>query len=89
MANVEKLSISLTPELGAVIRQAVAAGDYASESEVIREALRDWKQRRALREAGLDQLRHLWDEGLTSGPGEDGATAFARLRRRLTSSERD
>lgn len=89
MANVEKLSISLTPELGAVIRQAVAAGDYASESEVIREALRDWKRRRALRKAGLDQLRHPSDKGLTSGSSEDGATAFARLRRCLTSSERD
>ena len=89
MANVEKLSISLTPELGAVIRQAVAAGDYATESEVIREALRDWKQRRALREAGLDELRRIWDEGLASGPGEDGAAAFARLRRRLAGRDGD
>lgn len=87
MANVEKLSISLTPELGAVIRQAVATGDYATESEVIREALRDWKQRRALREAGLDELRRFWDEGSASGPGEDGTAAFARLRRRLTDGE--
>lgn len=87
MANVEKLSISLTPELGAVVRQAVETGDYATESEVIREALRDWKQRRALREAGVDELRRLWDEGLASGPSEDGQAAFARLRGRLTGRE--
>ena len=87
MANVEKLSISLTPELGAVVRQAVETGDYATESEVIREALRDWKLRRALREAGLDELRRLWDEGLASGPSEDGHAAFAGLRGRLTGRE--
>ena len=43
MSKLEKLSISLTPELASLVRIAVAEGDYASTSEVIREALRDWK----------------------------------------------
>ena len=38
-----------------LVQDAVAAGDYASTSEVIREALRDWKDRRERkREAMLD-----------------------------------
>jgi len=41
MANVEKLSIALTPEMAATVRQCVERGEYASSSEVIREALRD------------------------------------------------
>jgi antitoxin ParD1/3/4 len=41
--NVEKLSIALTPEMAAAVRQAVASGEYASASEVIREALRLWR----------------------------------------------
>ncbi|MEI6270091.1 MAG: type II toxin-antitoxin system ParD family antitoxin [Methylococcaceae bacterium] len=43
MSNLEKLSISLTPELYTLVRGVVTEGDYASTSEVIREALRDWK----------------------------------------------
>jgi DNA segregation ATPase FtsK/SpoIIIE-like protein len=43
MSKLEKLSISLTPELASLVRSAVTEGDYASTSEVIREALRDWK----------------------------------------------
>ena len=41
MANVEKISIALTPEMAATMRQLVASGEFASESEVMREALRD------------------------------------------------
>jgi antitoxin ParD1/3/4 len=41
MAHVEKLSIALTPEMAAIIRYRLESGEYASSSEVIREALRD------------------------------------------------
>jgi antitoxin ParD1/3/4 len=41
MPNVEKVSIALTPEMAAVVRQAVESGEYASNSEIVREALRD------------------------------------------------
>lgn len=55
----EKMSISVTPEQARLIEKAVAGGDYASSSEVIRDALREWKARRLLGE--------LWDEGIASG----------------------
>jgi antitoxin ParD1/3/4 len=67
MATVEKLSIALTPEFAADIRQAVATGEYASTSEVIRDALRAWKQVRRSRAVALDELRLLWREGADSG----------------------
>jgi predicted nucleotidyltransferase len=44
--SVEKISIALSNDLLMRIRQAVGTGDYASTSEVIREALREWKARR-------------------------------------------
>jgi putative addiction module CopG family antidote len=50
MANVEKVSVALTAEMAAMMRQAVESGEYASASEVVREALRDWKFRRAQRD---------------------------------------
>jgi antitoxin ParD1/3/4 len=42
MPDVEKISIALPPEMVAGIREAVENGEYASSSEVVREALRDW-----------------------------------------------
>jgi antitoxin ParD1/3/4 len=70
VANVEKLSIALTPDMAAVVREAVEGGDYASASEVVREALRDWKLKRAVEGEVIAELRRLWQEGLDSGSPE-------------------
>ena len=70
MANVEKLSIALTPDMTTLVRQAVESGDYASASEVIRDALRDWKLKRAVDREMVEELRRLWQEGIDSGPPE-------------------
>lgn len=61
-----KMSISLTDEHARLVEQAVQSGDYASSSEVIREALREWKARRL--------LGALWDEGLASGRADPAET---------------
>jgi antitoxin ParD1/3/4 len=47
----------------------VQKGSVTSASEVIRDALRDWKQPRATEEMGVEELRRLWQEGIISGPG--------------------
>ena len=88
MANVEKISIALTPEMAGLVRRAVESGEYASTSEVVREALREWKQRRALRRQDIEELRRLWEEGLASGTGrfEDMESIKAEARRRLQAS---
>jgi len=85
MTNVEKVSIALTPEMLAVVREVVASGEYASSSEVVRKALRDWKLRRSLYQAEVDELRRLWKEGLDSGPSRcaDMAEIKAEARQRL------
>ena len=69
MSKVTKVSVALTPEMSALVQEAVASGDYASGSEVIREALREWKLRRNTKLQDEDELRRLWAEGLASGPG--------------------
>lgn len=69
MSNVEKISIALTPDLAFLVQQAVENDGYASASEVIREALRDWKAKRSLREQQIEEIRNLWREGITSGSG--------------------
>lgn len=85
MPNVEKVSIALTPEMAAAVRQAVESGEYASNSEIVREALRDWKLKRALQQQEVEELRRLWQEGLHSGPSRFAGMADlkAEARRRL------
>ncbi len=85
MANVEKLSIALTPEMAGVVRQCVEDGEYASSSEVIREALRDWKIKRQLQQNEIMQLRNLWQTGIDSGAGRfaDMAAIKAEARKQL------
>ncbi len=85
MANVEKVSVALTPEMAATMRQVVETGEYASASEVMREALRDWKHRRTQRAKAIEELGRLWDVGTSSGPAVDGEEAFARIGRKLDS----
>jgi antitoxin ParD1/3/4 len=66
----EKLSISLTPDMAAAVRQAVDSGDYESASEVVQDALSDWSRRRSSDREQVLELRRLWQEGLDSGPSE-------------------
>jgi antitoxin ParD1/3/4 len=67
MATVEKVSIALTQDLASLVRQAVESGEYASTSEVIRDALRDWKMKRSLQQQQIEEVRRLWHEGINSG----------------------
>jgi antitoxin ParD1/3/4 len=80
MSNVLKVSVALTPEMIGMMKEAVDAGDYTSTSEVVRDALRVWKARRAAHDAGIEDLRRLWREGLDSGAPTDGDALFERLQ---------
>ncbi len=64
MSGIERLTITLPTDMAALVKGAVAEGDYASTSEVIREAIRDWKMKRALRLQELAALKTDIDKGL-------------------------
>ena len=64
MSTIERLTITLTAEMAEAVRTAVQAGEYASSSEIIREALRDWRHKRALQEQELHELRKKVQQGL-------------------------
>jgi antitoxin ParD1/3/4 len=64
MAEIERLTITLPREMAAIVKGAVEAGDYASSSEVVRAALRDWKLKRALQLEELASLKADIDLGL-------------------------
>lgn len=70
MTAAEKISIALPPEMVHIVRGAVATGEYASSSEVIRDALRDWTYKRNLRQQGVAELRRVWQEALTDNTSD-------------------
>jgi antitoxin ParD1/3/4 len=64
MSTIERITITLTAEMAQTVRGAVQAGEYASSSEIVREALRDWRHKRALQEQELAELRAQVQAGL-------------------------
>ena len=64
MSTIERMTITMPGDMAAEIMAAVAAGDYASTSEVVRDALRDWKTRRAIQLHEIAALKADIDQGL-------------------------
>ena len=69
MTEASDLTVHVEPELADLLRQAVAAGEYASESDAVEAALRSWAGDRMIATLGVDEIRLLWTEGVASGPG--------------------
>lgn len=83
MPNIEKISIALPQEMVALVRKAVDTGEYASSSEVVRDALRDWTEKRSLRQAGIKELRKVWRQARQdSTPGVPVAEVLDKLARK-------
>ena len=57
MSDIERMTITLTPEMARTVKSAVATGDYASSSEIVREALRHWRRQREIQAQELEALR--------------------------------
>ena len=91
MPEVQKVSIALTGEQVCALRAAVETGEYATTSEIVREAIRDWQFKRELRREDLNRLRQMWDEGKASGAASpvdfDNARREARQRLAVAAGE--
>jgi antitoxin ParD1/3/4 len=57
VGSIERLTITLPADMAGLVKEAVDDGGYASTSEVIREALRDWRLKRELRMSQLAELK--------------------------------
>jgi len=79
MANVEKLSISLSSDMARSIKDAVDSGEYATASEVVRDAMRVWRFHRiTVDPSDTAAIRRLVAEAENS-PSVDAEKVFARL----------
>lgn len=85
MPEIQKISVALTTEQVNAIKAAVDAGEYATTSEIVREALREWQRQRELHGEELRRLRTLWQEGKASGAATelDSKQVREEGRRRL------
>ena len=82
MSAIERMTITMPAEMAATLRQIVAGGEYASTSEVVREALREWTRARDIERRDLESLREAIQAGLNSGLGIPAEEVFAELRAR-------
>ncbi len=83
MSTIERMTITMPSDMAAEIKAAVAAGDYASTSEVVRDALRDWTHKRQLQQNGIAELRALWHEAREkNGPYVAADEVMQRLERK-------
>jgi antitoxin ParD1/3/4 len=76
------MTVSLSPQQVTRIEDAVESGAYASNSEVVRDALRLWEQREAVRAAEVARFKTAYDDGMASGEGRrlDAETFLAELK---------
>ena len=98
MAKVQKISIALPKEMVEDIRYAVDSGQYASTSEVIREAVREWKgpKKRPFPPnypyaETMDDLRRMVKVGLDQldrGEGIPAEQVFDRLEKKYAAMAR-
>ncbi|GLS17556.1 addiction module antitoxin [Labrys miyagiensis] len=87
MQGVERLSITLPAEMARLIRAKVEEGRYASNSEVIREAMRSWQEREQAREERLAAIRAKIDEADNDPrPSLSGAEVDRHFEERLRRS---
>ena len=85
MAGIEKISIALPAEMLTLVHDAVDAGEYASTSEVVRDALREWTIRRTSRQQGIADLRKLWAKAVKDKtPGVPAEDVMDRLERKYS-----
>jgi antitoxin ParD1/3/4 len=89
MAGSARLTIAVTPELEAFIRERVTSGRFDSASDVVHEGLRLLEEREHARDAELQEIRREIEVGLEqakAGRLRDGDEFFAELAQKRPSS---
>jgi antitoxin ParD1/3/4 len=82
MTQIERMTVALPVEMAAIIKNAVETGDYASSSEVFRDAIRDWKIKRQLQQHEVEQMKLKVSQGLAdlaAGRTKPADDVFSRL----------
>ncbi|MCF3932679.1 ribbon-helix-helix protein, CopG family [Acuticoccus sp. M5D2P5] len=89
MSEIERMTITVPAKMAAALKAVVAEGEYASTSEVVREALRDWTKARDVQRRELIALREMIRAGDESGPSAPADEVYAELRELVATRRKD
>ncbi|WP_075223120.1 ribbon-helix-helix domain-containing protein [Acuticoccus yangtzensis] len=89
MSEIERMTITVPAKMAAALKAVVAEGEYASTSEVVREALRDWTKARDVERRELIALREMIRAGDESGPSVPADEVYAELRELVATRRKD
>jgi antitoxin ParD1/3/4 len=81
MAEFERVSVLLPPELARSIQEAVDGERYFVASDVVIDALQDWQVKQQVRASKLQRLQELVAEAEASGFEEMPADEFEQIKR--------
>jgi antitoxin ParD1/3/4 len=79
MGKLERITVTMPEEMAAKLREAVESGEYATTSEIVREALRGWNEHQDRRQAAIARVRELIVEADRDEP-LDGPSVLAEFR---------
>lgn len=82
MSKLERITVTMPEEMAAKMRAAVDSGEYATTSEIVREALRDWEHYQEQRQAKLERLRAEIAKGMV-GEGRPMEDVFDDILKKL------
>ena len=82
MAQIERMTVTLPSDMASIVRSAVESGNYASSSEVFRDALRDWKLKYSVQQQEVEAIKAGVEQGLEdlkAGRIKDAEEVLSRL----------
>jgi len=79
MSKLERITVTMPAEMAARLRAAVERGEYATTSEVVREALRDWSSEQDRINTENAAMREMLDR-VSKGPSLPAEEVFAQVR---------
>lgn len=82
MGKLERITVTMPEEMAAKLRAAVEAGEYATTSEIVREALRDWGDEQQRRETENAAMRAILDKA-RAGKRYTADEVFAKVYKRI------
>ena len=82
MGKHERITVTMPEEMAAKLRAAVEAGEYATTSEIVREALRDWGDEQQRRETENAAMRAILDKA-RAGKRYTADEVFAKVYKRI------
>ncbi len=78
MGKLERITVTMPEEMAAKMRAAVDSGEYATTSEIVRDAMRDWSDQQERRQVALARLRGMLAEA-EAGPSRPAEEVFDEL----------